>query len=76
VFQRIVKISEKVYNDPKSHSYNETNYFAWKNNMLKYYLEFNVEKAVTYGLEVKDEFATKLKSENLDDLDFSIAVCF
>ena len=45
----------------------------WQNNLLKFYMEHDIDKAVSYGRELTDEFAQILPQAEQDDLKFSLA---
>lgn len=49
------------------------NIFLWQNNLLKFYLENNIEKAIEYGQELQDEIGDILLDVSQQDLKFSIA---
>ena len=48
----------------------------WQNNLLKFYLEHDIDKAITYGHELQEEGAQILPQTDQDDLKFSIATSF
>lgn len=45
----------------------------WQNNLLKFYIENDIEKAISYGTELIEEVSQILPKEDQDDLKFSVA---
>ena len=43
----------------------------WQNNLLKFYMEHDINKAITYSGELVDEVGGLLSPESLSDLHFS-----
>lgn len=52
------------------------NVFMWQNNLLKFYLENDIDKAISYGKELKEEFGQILPKVDQDDLKFSLATSY
>ena len=46
--------------------------FTWQNNLLKFYLENNIDKAIDYGGELIEEVGPLLPSHSQQDLHFSV----
>jgi hypothetical protein len=47
--------------------------FMWQNNLLKFYLDYNVDQACDYGRDLLGELEERLSSGDLVDLKFSTA---
>jgi len=47
--------------------------FMWQNNLLKFYLDYNVDQACDYGSELLSELDERLLPHDLVDLQFSLA---
>ena len=45
----------------------------WQNNLLKFYLEYNVDQACDYGNDLLSDLQERLPSQDLSDLYFSLA---
>jgi hypothetical protein len=45
----------------------------WQNNLLKFYLEYNVDQACDYGNDLLSDLQDRLPSQDLSDLLFSLA---
>ncbi len=45
----------------------------WQNNLLKFYLEYNVDQACDYGNDLLSDLQDRLPSQDLSDLYFSLA---
>ena len=45
----------------------------WQNNLLKFYMEHDIQKAISYGQELTQEIGPILPLEDQNDLKFSIA---
>ena len=50
-----------------------SNVFVWQNNLLKFYLENNIDKAIDFGHELRDDIGGHLQPAERQDLDFSLA---
>ena len=48
----------------------------WQNNLLKFYLEHDIDKAINYGSELTEETGQILPQGDQDDLKFSIATAY
>ena len=48
----------------------------WQNNLLKFYLENDIDKAISYGSELTEETGQILPQGDQDDLKFSIATAY
>ena len=48
----------------------------WQNNLLKFYMEHDIDKAIRYGNELSDELGHILQEGDQDDLKFSIATSY
>lgn len=53
-----------------------SNVFMWQNNLLKFFLEFDVERAIDYGQDVISDVGPKLPSLNQQDLYFSVGTAY
>jgi hypothetical protein len=47
--------------------------FMWQNNLLKFYMENDVERAIDYSKELIDECSDILPEKDQTDLKFSLA---
>jgi hypothetical protein len=45
----------------------------WQNNLLKFYLEYNVDQACDYGSDLLSELQDRLSPQDHSDLQFSLA---
>ena len=45
----------------------------WQNNLLKFYLEYNVDQACDYGSELFSDLNDRLPIADLADLQFTLA---
>ena len=73
VFHRCIETAENSpFNKLKSDT-RTSNIFLWQNNLLKFYLENNIDKAIDYGHELNDEIGELLTPEESQDLKFSVA---
>ena len=50
--------------------------FMWQNNLLKFYLEHNVEKAIDYSKELLDDYGQGLDEKDIVDLKFSLSTAY
>lgn len=50
-----------------------SNIFQWQNNLLKFYLDNNIDKAIDYGHELIDDLAPMLPAQSQQDLKFTVA---
>jgi hypothetical protein len=48
----------------------------WQNNLLKFYMEHNIIKAIDYSKELIDEVGNILPKSDLSDLKFSLATSY
>lgn len=48
----------------------------WQNNLLKFYMEHDVLKAIDYSKELIDEIGNILPKNDLSDLKFSLATSY
>ena len=46
----------------------------WKNNLFKFYIDFDVDKACDYGEELLHDYNQILPNHELTDLKFSLGV--
>ena len=53
-----------------------SNVFMWQNNLLKFYLEFDVERAMDYGQDIIGDVGPKLPSANQQDLYFTVGTAY
>lgn len=52
------------------------NTFIWQNNLLKFYLTHNIDKAIDYSHEILDEAGPILQQHALADLKFNLATAY
>ena len=45
----------------------------WQNNLLKFYLDYNVDQACDYGNELISDLQDRLPTNDMIDLQFSLA---
>jgi len=50
--------------------------FMWQNNLLKFYMEHDIGKAIDYSKELIDELGNILPKNDLSDLRFSLATSY
>ena len=62
IFQRCIETSENSPFNQLKQDTRTSNVFVWQNNLLKFYLENNIDKAIDYGHELKDEIGGHLQS--------------
>ena len=48
----------------------------WQNNLLKFYMEHDIDKAIGYGGDLQDELGELIGKADQNDLKFSIATSF
>ena len=48
----------------------------WQNNLLKFYIENDIDKACDYGSDLIHDYQEILPNNDLVDLKFSLAVSF
>ena len=68
VFQRVCDISDIAYADSPDQM------FSCKNTLFKHYLEHDVDSAVSFGSQLREDksFYSKIKPYNQHDLNFSL----
>jgi tetratricopeptide (TPR) repeat protein len=73
-FQECITIAEnsKINSLVKPESRTQ-NVFVWQNNLLKFYLEHNISKAIDFGNELIEDIAPILPEISQQDLKFSVA---
>ena len=68
-FKRCVETAEKIYQPHKGTKPEDVaKLFMWQNNLLKFYLEYNVDQACDYGNDLLSELSDRLSSKDLADL--------
>ena len=73
-FRRCVETAEKIYQPHKGTKGEDmSKIFMWQNNLLKFYLEYNVDQACDYGNELVQELQERLPKQDMVDLYFSTA---
>jgi len=70
-YVKCADIAKSAYKDPR-------NWFLWENNLLKFYLEADVDKACSYGQDLLGQPSIKdgIGQGDLTDLYFSVGVRF
>lgn len=73
-FIKCVETAEKMHPQHKGTKADDlSKVFLWQNNLLKFYLEYNVDQACDYGNDLLSEFSDRLLPHDLVDLQFSLA---
>ena len=73
-FVKCVETAEKLYPQHKGTKPEDlSKVFMWQNNLLKFYLEYNVDQACDYGSELLSDLNDRLLPHDLVDLQFSLA---
>ena len=72
-FKKTVEIAEK---QPPIKGDKITSVFMWQNNLLKFYMQNDIKKAIDYSLELDRLVGEKLQIRDLCDLKFSIATSY
>lgn len=72
-FKKCVEVAENSKTRLVSDLDQTQNVFMWQNNLLKFYMEYNIPKACDYSDELLDEVENILTPEDLGDLYFSAA---
>ncbi len=70
-FQQCVETANKIYPRTKEDAARR---FLWQNNLLKFYLENDVDKACDYGSDLLHDLSQILPNEELADLKFTLGV--
>jgi hypothetical protein len=52
------------------------NTFIWQNNLIKFYLTHDLDKAIDYSTEILDEQGQILSKDNLYELKFNLATAY
>ena len=72
VFKKCVSVAENVKTSLNKEYDQTTNAFMWQNNLLKFYLQHDMDKAVSYAAELQEEVGHLLQVADKSDLDFSM----
>lgn len=75
-FKKCVDIAENSKVPLNANEDSATNIFMWQNNLLKFYLEHDIDKAIVYGTELTEEVSQILPQQAQDDLKFSLATSY
>jgi hypothetical protein len=68
-FRRCVETAEKIYQIHKGAKPEDiTKLFMWQNNLLKFYMEYNVDQACDYGNDLLSDLQERLSVQDLTDL--------
>ena len=74
IWRKCVETAEKMHPQHKgTKPADVAKLFLWQNNLLKFYLDYNVDQACSYGQELLDDLEDKLPAPELVDLKFSTA---
>jgi hypothetical protein len=52
------------------------NTFIWQNNLIKFYLAHDVDKAIDYATDILDDQGGILAKPDLSDLKFNLATAY
>ena len=75
-FKKCVEVAENAQ-VPLNPTIDQTsNVFMWQNNLLKFYMEHDIDKAITFGGELSEEHGQILAKHDQDDLKFSLATSY
>ena len=75
-FKNCIEVAEKT-RTPLNPKLDQTqNIFMWQNNLLKFYLEHDVEKAIEYSTELMYEMGNILPKTDVTDIMFSQATAY
>ena len=72
-FKQCIQVAEKSKTRLRMDMDQTQNVFMWQNNLLKFYMENNIDKALDFSNELIDEIENILTPEDLGDLYFSNA---
>ena len=73
-WQKCVETAEKMYPQHKGTKPEDVSkLFMWQNNLLKFYLDYNVDQACDYGNDLLNDLQDRLPELDLVDLKFSTA---
>ena len=75
-FKKCVAVAENA-KVPLNPTIDQTsNVFMWQNNLLKFYMENDIDKAIIYGRELREEHGEILAKQDQNDLKFSLATSY
>jgi hypothetical protein len=75
-FQRSVEVAEKATAPLVKGMSKTEEVFMWQNNLLKFYLEHNVEKAIDYSRELLEDHGFAIEEKDRNDLKFSLSCAY
>ena len=70
-FNKCLDISGKIYPRRREDAVKR---FIWENNLMKFYMEYNVDKACDFGHDLLHDLQEILPAQEANDLKFSLAV--
>lgn len=75
-YQKCIEVAEKAKTPFSKEADQTQSVFMWQNNLLKFYMEHDVMKAVNYGHELLDEVGEILPKAESSDLSFSLGTSY
>jgi hypothetical protein len=73
-FCKQIEIAEKTRDRLKSQQ--SESIFVWQNNLLKFYMEHDINKAIDFSKELIEEHGEVLNKRDFSDLQFSLATSY
>lgn len=67
-FQKSIKVAEKTTERLHKNMDQTQAVFMWQNNLLKFYMENDVKRAIDYSKELMEEHGTILGAKDMCDL--------
>ena len=75
-FKKCIDVAENAQISLNPKIDQTSNVFMWQNNLLKFYMEHDIDKAIGYGFDLTEEHGNILATGDQDDLKFSIATSY
>jgi tetratricopeptide (TPR) repeat protein len=75
-FQQCIEVAEKGKKSMNKKNDQTHNTFIWQNNLIKFYLAHNVDKAIEFSSDILEEQGSILDKSNLSDLKFNLATAY
>ena len=75
-FKKCVEVAENAQVPLNPNLDQTSNVFMWQNNLLKFYMENDIDKAIAYGKELSEDLGPILPQHDQDDLKFSLATSY
>jgi hypothetical protein len=73
MFKKSIEVAEQTKTMLSSKVDQTSSVFMWQNNLLKFYMEHDLSKAIPYAAELIDEQGSILSAQDRSDLRFSLA---